>query len=365
MIPYAKHDVTMDDMSAVMDVLESDHLTQGPKVQEFEEAFAEKCGAKYAVAVSSGTAALHLAMLACGNESWTYFIPAISFVATANAALYTGAEVKFVDTDPTTGLIDPTGLPKNSGSVVRVSLGGQPAPTKGHWPAVADSCHGPFALPEGVTAACFSLHPSKHVAAGEGGVVVTNNWFLASEMEEFRNHGRGRKVTDEKDDEGLPRLAWAGMYELGHNYRMPEMSAALALSQLKRLDWNIAKRRELAARYDEAFTDIETVPHSEHSARHLYQILVGGEQWGQPRHNRSVQRALAHRGVGTQVHYEPIIPLQPYYAERFGYKTGDFPQAEKYASRTLSLPLYPTLTVEEQDYVIEQVLEVLHEVPVV
>ena len=352
MIPYAKHDVTMEDMSAVMDVLESDHLTQGPKVAEFEEAFAEKCGTKYAVAVSSGTAALHLAYLAAGVKRGKVFVTSpISFVATANAALYCGADVFFSDVEPHTGLMEYVDGPAHF--VATVALGGCAVHTTMPENAIVidDLCHGKMELSSEAVAGCFSLHPAKHIAAGEGGVVVTNDQYLADDVRELRDHGRSR-VTKV-------------MTFLGYNYRLSDIAAALALSQLKRLDWNIAKRRELAARYDEAFTDIETVPHSEHSARHLYQILVGGEQWGQPRHNRSVQRALAHRGVGTQVHYEPIIPLQPYYQERFGYKPGDFPQAESYAARTLSLPLYPTLTETEQDYVIEQVLEVLHEVPVV
>jgi len=349
LIPYAKHQITPEDEEAVLAVLRSDRLTQGPKVREFEVAFAEKVGARYCVAVSSGTAALHLAYLACGvGPGKTVLTSPISFVATANAVLYCRAEVKFTDVNPQTGLLEQ--VPDGMNYVVPVTLGGQwPHQLNGEIQSwhIIDQCHGPFEFFEELPnhhAACFSFHPCKHIAAGEGGAVVTNDAYVADDIREMRDHGRSNftKV----------------MTFLGYNYRLSDIAAALVLSQLKRLDWNIERRRELAARYDEAFQGrVETVPHSERSARHLYQILHAARN--------GIRDKLAYRGVGTQVHYKPIIPLQPYYQERFGYKRREFPNAESYAARTLSIPLYPTLTESEQDYVIEQVLEVVHDqVPV-
>lgn len=336
MIDYTKHHVSLEDMSAVMDVLESDHLTQGPKVAEFEEAFAAVCNAKYAVAVSSGTAALHLAMLSCGvGPGKTVLTSPISFVATANAALCCGADVKFGDVNPENGLLG-TGWHLGFDVAVPVSLGGNPlwAEPKGAR-MIYDFCHGPFGLPPEATAVCYSLHPAKHVAAGEGGVVVTDHPLIDVAIRQARDHGVIKKK----------------MWHMGWNYRLSDINAALALSQLKRLDWNIDMRYVRAHRYDEAFEGkVETVPHSPASARHLYQVLLDNRN--------DVQAALKTRGIGTAVHY-PVIPLQPYYRERFGYKPGDFPNAEKYAARTLSIPLYPTLTEQEQDYVIQQVLEVV------
>ena len=355
MINYAKHNVTTDDIVAVAKVLQSDRLTQGPTVVQFEEQFADYCGAKYCVAVSSGTAALHLAYLAVGvRPGETVLVDPASFVATANAALYCGATVEFF---PDNGfkLEAYERWHKKHDRVAFSSfttLGGDPTPnrTSFQWRpelTVVDACHGPFKLLDiddgnPPAATCFSFHPCKHLAAGEGGAIITDDPLLDVAMRQARDHGS--PVTK--------RL----MVHMGFNYRMDEMSAALALSQLKRLDENIEKRREISHRYDAAFAGqlrYGVVPHSEGSARHLYQVLVEDRN--------SVRERLAQRGVGTQIHYEPIIPLQPYYAERFGYEPGDFPQAERYAARTLSIPLYPTLTEIEQNFVIEQILEVVHE----
>ena len=324
-----------------MDVLDSDYLTCGPRVEEFEEAFAAVCNAKHAVAVSSGTAALHLAYLAVGiGPGHRVLIPPISFVATANAALYTGAEVEFAPEE--VSVADHERWLEGEGDVpfhVFVTLGGDPYPNNVgfQWSperAILDACHGPFELPGGYAAACFSLHPAKHIAAGEGGVIGTNCPLLDVKWRQARSHGRVKTQ----------------MWHMGFNYRLDEMSAALALSQLSRLGWNIYRRRELAARYDSFFEDkVETVPHSPDSARHLYQILVDDRD--------RIQVMLREKGVMTAVHY-PLIPLQPYYRERFGYKPGQWPNAERFAARTLSIPLYPTLTAEEQDHVINSVLEV-------
>jgi dTDP-4-amino-4,6-dideoxygalactose transaminase len=319
-IPYARHHVTPEDEEAVLRVLRSDYLTQGPEVERFEEELAEMAGARYAVAVNSGTAALHLAYLAAGAKPGVkVYMPAISFVATANAARMCGAEVRFWDCDQATGLADTD--PRGDVRVV-VTLGGTPC----NFPIV-DACHGPIRHGDGI-ATIFSFHPAKHVSAGEGGAIVTNDQGFADYCRTLRSHGR------------LGAEAWA----LGFNYRMPDMNAALARSQLQRYAENVRRRQELAKRYDDAFRGRpQSAPHHKRSARHLYQILVDKRD--------SVQIELKNSGIVTAVHY-PVIPHQPAYRS-----PGSWPNAQRYAERTLSLPLYPTLTEQEQDYVIEKVLE--------
>jgi len=356
MIPYTRHETTAADRFAVERVLKSRYLTQGPQVEALEAAFAETCGAKYAVAVNSGTAALHLAYLACGvGPGTTVLTSPVTFVATANAALYCGAEVEFFDQAMHPQICYPSPITVGEGAIpfdpkyitVWVSLGGS---LSVHWPKddtqahlrILDACHGPYRLEPGWAAACFSLHPAKHVAAGEGGAVVTNDWDVWVRCMHLRNHGRIRD-SDTRFD--------LRMTTLGYNYRLNEMSAALAASQLSRLDANIAKRRAIAAQYDEAFHGhVRTVPHSPESARHLYQLLVD---------DRDVVRSeLAKRGVGSQVHYSPIVPLQPYYLERFGYELGMWPNAEWHAAHTLSIPLFPQMHPNEIAAVIGAVKEV-------
>lgn len=359
MIPYTAHRITYADEAAVLRALRSDHLTQGPEVERFEEELAALAGAKYTVAVNSGTAALHLALLAAGARPGVeVIVPAISFVATANAALMTGASVRFADCEPETGFFSPhtevrLGVER---IVVPVTLGGMNGEFVQHSYAglswVIDACHGPLrsfgSIPE---AACFSFHPAKHVAAGEGGAVVTNDQGLADQMRLLRSHGR--RGTE--------------MVAMGWNYRMPDLNAALARAQLVRYREGVARRRELAAVYDRAFAGhpvIQPVPHGPDSARHLYQVLLPdgyAKAWnpaaGIPKYRDWVAHVLRERGIGTAVHY-PVIPLQPYYRERYGYQPGQFPGAEAYAARTLSLPLYPTLSEADQRRVIEAMLEV-------
>ena len=345
MIPYTRHETTAADRFAVERVLKSRYLTQGPQVEALEAAFAEQCGAKYAVAVNSGTAALHLAYLACGvGPGTTVLTSPVTFCATSNAVLYCGAEVQFEDVERDTGIMrhfyqHQPGKPRHL--TVGVTLGGNPC----WWAHIVDACHGPYRGadigPPAVDAVCYSLHPAKHVAAGEGGVVVTNNIEIADKCRALRDHGWQRTLN-------ATRTASL----LGFNYRLNEMSAALALSQLSRLDANIAKRRAIAAQYDEAFHGrVRTVPHSPDSARHLYQLLVD---------DRDVVRSeLAKRGVGSQCHYSPIVPLQPYYLERFGYEPGMWPNAEWHAAHTLSIPLFPQMHPNEIATVVNAVLEVV------
>lgn len=323
MIPYTRHEITADDEAAVRQALRSDYLTQGPEVEALEWELAAVSGAKYAVAVNSGTAALALAYRSSG---WAgrFTVPAISFVATANACWLAGYDVDFCDCDQTTG------LSQLQAPQVAVTLGGQPL---GGW--ITDACHGPIVHP-GSLATCLSFHPAKHVAAGEGGAILTNDAAVAEQCRLLRSHGR----------QGTEMVA------LGFNFRMPEINAALARSQLRRYHANIAKRQELALIYNAAFAGQEEfcpVPHGPGSARHLYQILVENRD--------QVQTMLRARGVGTAIHY-PVIPLQPYYRERYGYRPGQFPGAESHAAHTLSIPLYPTLTEDDQRKVIDALLDI-------
>lgn len=369
MIPYTAHHVTAEDEAAVLRVLRSDRLTQGPEVEAFEAELAAKCGAKYAVAVNSGTAALHLAYLACGmGPGYTAVVPALSFVATANAVLYCGGTTLFWDVNRETGMWDEPVPIKNLQVPVGIG-GGHPCwassdPAKMPTPGlvtvtVLDLCHGPVNFPPDpyLDAVCFSFHPAKHVAAGEGGAIVTNDLTVAYRCGYLRDHGRvpnHRPVTWGDLATGNPeQRSYLGMHQcyLGYNYRMDEMSAALARSQIARYDWSVERRRVIADDYDDAFFGkVRTVPHGADSARHLYQLLV---------ENRDEKRQqLLKRGVGTQVHYSPIIPLQPYYRDRFGYREGMFPNAEWHAAHTLSIPMFPTLTEQEIEHVIASVLDV-------
>jgi dTDP-4-amino-4,6-dideoxygalactose transaminase len=347
MIPYSKHQVTPEDEAAVLRVLRSDRLTQGPEVQALEADLCRVSGAQYAVAVSSGTAALHLAYLAAGlGPGKTLVTTPLSFVATANAALYCGAEVSFQD-----GLS--MELPSLDGYCL-VAFGGDPPA----WyleppPVIVDACHGPIQHNGNALATVLSCHPCKHVAAGEGGAVLTNERLIANTCMTLRDHGR-RIHPGDKYDFGSARYA---VWEFGYNYRLDEMSAALARSQLSRYEWGVERRRLIASMYDLAMPlQIEVVQHSAYSARHLYQILVDADK------RDAIREQLAQRGVGTQVHYHPIIPLQPYYRQRYGYTYEQakerWPRALEYSERAISLPLFPTMTDQEIETVICAVLEV-------
>lgn len=323
MIPYGMHQVTPEDKMAVLAALNSGQLAQGPLVEQFERALTTQCGAHFAVACSSGTAALWMAYSLLGPEGRPLPMPAISFVATANAAMLAGHRPIFQDVDPVTGLAlldHPVG----------VTLGGQPT---GHRHLVLDACHGPLSLPAGTDMLCLSFHPVKHVACGEGGALVTNSPVLAEAARALRDHGR---------IEGKCERA-------SFNWRLDEMSAALGLSQLQRYADGVTRRRVLAARYDTAFAGrVHTVPHGPESVRHLYSLLLEDRD--------TVQERLRRKGIGTAIHYK-AMHLEPFYQQRMGYRAGEFPNAERFARQTLSIPLYPTLTESEQDRVITAVLE--------
>lgn len=325
-LPYAQHYVTDDDVALVTAVLRGSTLTQGPLVPALESRLCVEVGCEHAIAVNSGTMALHIAYKAARYP--LIRTPAITFVATINAATLQNP-VALTDCDPITGLaLAPASVP--------VWLGGQAPPHP--FGEIADTCHalGAPNILKHCYAACISLHPAKHITAGEGGAILTNDPHFAEECRLLRDHGRDGKFCVRA---GAP------------NGRMAEINAALALSQLTRLKWNVETRREIATRYDAAFKgSVESVPHAPDSARHLYQIRLRDAG-----HRDQVQAALHARGVGTAIHYPPL------YAHPAWSHLGDdtrFPGAAEFAARALTIPLYPTLTDSEQRQVIDAVLEV-------
>ena len=383
-IPYGRQHITDDDIAAVTEVLRGPFLTQGPHIAAFETAFADYIGCQYAVAVANGTAALHLCCMALGVTEGTRVITTpITFSASANCVRYCRGEVYFTDIDPATALLDIDAVqtliskhPKGYFSgIIPVDFAGYPvdlaafralADEHGLW-LLQDSCHSPggsfidtneieHRCGDGSLAdlAIFSFHPVKHIAAGEGGMITTNDESLYKHLLRLRTHG----ITNKPDDltefhPGDPeRGGWyMELQELGYNYRLTDFQAALGMSQLTRVDAMLDRRRDIAKRYDGAFegTSITTIvpPARVGHAYHLYVIQVDDR--------KGLYDFLRTRSIMAQVHYVPVH-LMPYYRQ-FGWKPGDFPHAERYYARCLSLPMFPTLTGDERDYVIESVCE--------
>lgn len=377
-IPYGRQSITDEDIQAVVAVLKSDFLTQGPIISEFENAFAEYIGVKYAVAVSNGTAALHLSNLALGVKPGSKVITTpITFVASANSVLYCGGEVDFVDIDPVTYVMDLDKLElilKNAvagtySGIIPVDLAGYPvdmerlksiADQYSLW-IIEDACHAPggfFKDSKGEVQNCgnnqysdlaiFSFHPVKHIAAGEGGMITTNNKELYEKLILLRSHG----IT--KNPDLLHQNDGGWYYEmqvLGYNYRLTDFQAALGLSQLKKADLGLKRRKEIAQNYYESFKDKEYILGQsgvvEGHAYHLYIIEV--------KNRLGLYNYLREKNIFAQIHYIPVHTL-PYYKNK-GWKNGDFPVAEAYYTRALSLPMFPSLTDEEQNFVIEKVKE--------
>lgn len=381
-IPYGRQHITDEDIAAVAEVLRGPFLTQGPHIAAFESAFAGYIGCQYAVAVSNGTAALHLACMALGVTQGTRVITTpITFSASANCVRYCGGEVYFADIDPATALLSLDSVrallqqhPKGYFSgIIPVDFAGYPvdlsafralADEYGLW-LLEDACHAPggsFTDEHGLVHRCgdgslaelaiFSFHPVKHIAAGEGGMITTNNEALYKHLLRLRTHG----ITNKPDEFTEPypgepeRGGWyMQLQELGYNYRLTDMQAALAASQLQRADAMLARRQDIARRYDEAFagTTITTIvpPSAVQHAYHLYVIQVDDR--------KALYDFLRARNIMVQIHYIPVH-LMPYYRQ-FGWNPGNFPQAEHYYARCVSLPMFPTLTDDEQAYVIESV----------
>lgn len=397
-IPYGKQSISQDDIDAVVEVLQSDYLTQGPKVKEFEDAFAEYVGANYAVAVANGTAALHLNALALGvREGDKVITTPITFAASANCIRYCGGEVVFADINPDTYLLDiekvrallEADKEKQIKGIIPVDFAGRSVNMEDFrsladefncW-IIEDACHAPGAFFENsrgekikagsgtyADLAIFSFHPVKHIAAGEGGMITTNSEELYHKLLKLRTHG----ITKNEDEfSNSVDIAIGGtqystfniqhypswymeMQELGYNYRMPDINCALALSQLQRADEGLKSRHEIALRYRKAFSTIPQVIdknyESDHYAKiqsnlhahHLYVVEVENRM--------DLYNYLREHQIFAQIHYVPTH-FMPYY-QNLGNKKGDHPNAEAYYSKCISLPMYPTLTEEEQRRVI-------------
>lgn len=393
-IPYGKQHITDEDIEAVNRVLRSDYLTQGPEIVRFEEAFAEYTGARYAVAVSNGTAALHLGALVLGVSSRSRVITTpITFSASANCIAYCGGQVHFADIDPETFLLDPDsveGLLKAAPAgtydgIIPVDFAGRAVDLERFrdmadkyelW-IIEDACHAPggyFTDTKGDKQLCgngrfadlsvFSFHPVKHIAAGEGGMITTNNKELYEQLMKLRTHGItkseeeftnppatafGSQVKSGEKDSLYPGW-YMEMQELGFNYRITDFQAVLGSSQLQRAQSGLRRRKEIAEIYQHALSDKKYIGRQSGlvagHAYHLY-VIETEDRAGLYQHLRDQQ-------IFAQVHYVPVH-LMPYYKKQ-GWKEGDLPHAERYYAGCLSLPMYPTLTPEEQQYVIDSIL---------
>ncbi len=339
-LSYGRQWINDDDISEVVKILRGDWLTMGPTVEAFEKKLAEYVGVKHAVTFSSGTSALHGAMNAAGLKNGDYTITtALTFVATSNSALYMGAVPLFADIDPDTLCLDVNKAdalakkyPGKIKAIVPVSFAGYPLDIKAYRKIadennavlIEDASH---ALgrdrKELADMMTLSFHPVKHITTGEGGAVLTNNDGYAEKLLHFRNHGTYQKE----------------MIELGYNYRLSEIHCALGLSQMKRLDDFIARRRELANLYLDQLAGVDNIKLPPSDKNHLWHIFAL-----QVENNLRDKLAeyLRDNGINPTTHYKPV-PLQPYYREKFGYKSGDFPEAEKYYAQEISLPLYPLM----------------------
>jgi UDP-4-amino-4,6-dideoxy-N-acetyl-beta-L-altrosamine transaminase len=382
-IPYGRHHIDDADIASVVEALRSGCITQGPKVSEFEEAVAARCGARYAVACSSGTAALHLAMLAAGIDAGDEIIgPAISFLATTNCGLFVGARPRFCDVDfasvrLTAELVEPC-LSEKTRGLLPVHFAGLPCEMAEIAALVGQRCPQAVIIEDASHAlgathldgkpvgsltwsamVVFSFHPVKHIATGEGGMVLTDRADLAEKLRLFRNHGMTREAHLLEHPEEGPW--YYEVHELGHNFRISDINCALGCSQLRKLDRFIARRREIADRYrrelaDLPHTSLPPVGEPDRSAWHLFVLHIDFASLGKPRSR--VVAELSTRGIGTQVHYFPV-PLQPLYRKRYGYRRGDFPAAERHYAEALTIPLYPTLTDDQVGRIIAGLKEVV------
>lgn len=388
-IPYGKQEITPEDIQAVVETLQADFLTQGPKIAAFENEFAKYTGSKYAVALSNGTAALHLAVMALGIQEGEYVIcTPITFSASVNCVRYCGGQVLFADINPQTYLMDIESVKtvirnnpeKKIKGIIPVDFAGR-VPQLDEFRALADehamwiiedACHSPGgffidqnqnyqAAGNGLFADCsvFSFHPVKHIATGEGGMITTNNETLYKRLLTLRTHGITRDtdsfensiefaVGNSTSRDSYP-LWYMEMQELGYNYRITDFQAALGISQLNRAGKNLEKRRSIAKYYSEAFSGVPQIIHQsgliEGHAYHLYVLEVEDR--------KGLYDYLRKQSIFAQIHYIPVH-LMPYYKKQ-GWKEGDFPFAETYYSRCISIPMYPSLTQEDLEYVVASV----------
>lgn len=366
MIPYGRQTIEDDDIDAVIEVLKSDYLTTGPKIAEFEKSVADYVGAKYAVAISNGTSALHAACFAAGIGPGDEVITTpITFAASSNCVLYCGGTPVFADIDPKTYNIDPDDIRKKitdkTKAIIAVHLAGQPCDMdeihkiakENNLIVIEDGAHALGSVYKGKKVGSlsdmttFSFHPVKPITTGEGGMIVTDNEEFYKKMVLFRSHGitRDEAMMTRKDGPWFYQ-----QFDLGFNYRITDIQCALGCSQMKKLDRFLAKRKEIVLRYNEAFADCENIvtpyqlPETE-SGWHLYIVQVKNCD------RKQIFEALRDKGIGVNVHYIPVY-MHPYYQEH-GYEDVHCKNAEEVYSHIISLPLYPGLTEEQQSYVID------------
>jgi len=380
LVNYGSQCIDEDDISAVIKVLRSDYITQGPVVTQFESAIAERVGAKHAISVSNGTAGLHLACMAAGTDQNSRGVTStLSFIASANCLIYTGAEADLIDIDPATLNMSAKRLQQHLNQneadiVIPVHFAGLASDNaaikeiSGPRCIIEDACHAlggtyedgsPIGSGKYADMTVFSFHPVKPITTGEGGMVVTNNDEYARQLRLMRNHGIERDVSRFSTTKSQSKKPLPGYYEqqtLGFNYRLNDIQAALGLSQLGKLDKFLARRREISLYYDQVFSELPIeIPHSDQKNRnrsglHLYLIHVNWEKIG--RNRADFMGYLASNNIGSQVHYIPIH-RQPYHVERYGYKPQEFSATEHYYSGCLTLPLFPAMTDEDVELVVQ------------
>lgn len=374
MIPYGRQTIDEDDINAVVDVLKSDYLTTGPKIAEFEQTVASYTGAKYAVAISNGTSALHAACFAAGIGRGDEVITTpLTFAASANCVLYCGGTPVFADVDPYTYNIDPEDIRKKitdkTKAIIAVHLAGQPCDMdeihsiaqEHNLIVIEDGAHALGSVYKGKKVGClsdmttFSFHPVKPITTGEGGMIMTDNEEFYKRLVLFRSHGITR------DNSMMTRNEGPWFYQqldLGYNYRITDIQCALGCSQMRKLDKFLKRRRELVERYNNAFIECDNIvtpyqlPDTQ-SGWHLYIVQVKNHD------RKQVFETLRDKGIGVNVHYIPVY-MHPYYQEH-GYKDVHCANAEEIYSHIISLPLYPGLTDDQQDYVIDTLKQLCEE----
>jgi UDP-4-amino-4,6-dideoxy-N-acetyl-beta-L-altrosamine transaminase len=377
-LPYGHQWIDEEDIKAVSDVLKTDWITQGPKIAEFEQLVSNYCNAKYAVALSSGTAALHAAAFAAGiTEGDEVITTPITFAADANCVAFLGGKVKFADIKKDTYNIDPKRIieqiTSKTKAMIPVDYTGQPCDLdeinkiaeKNNLVVIEDACHALGADYKGkkvggfADLTVFSFHPVKQITTGEGGMVLTNKKDYYEKIKLFRTHGITKNPEKLRKNEG----DWYyEMHHMGYNYRLTDFQCALGISQFKKLEKFIKRRREISKIYNEAFNDLTEIvcPYEKKDVRSAYHLYMIQLNLGKLKVNRKrIFDALRAENIGVHVHYIPLH-LQPYYQETFGYKSGDFPVAEEYYERAITLPLFPKMDDNDVNDVINAVKKVIN-----